>query len=145
MTFRINSVTGAPISGSSSGVKKAGGGFSLSGSDGAAKSAATAQSLAQTSAAFGMMGIDALMALQGEEDVLTGRRRRQIKRSHDILDALDDLKVSVLSGEIDDEALIRLQSMIALQREEIEDDRLQGLLNEIETRACVELAKRRLM
>ena len=92
-----------------------------------------------------MMGIDALMALQGEEDVLTGRRRRQMKRSHDILDALDDLKVSVLSGDIDDEALIRLQSMIALQREEIEDDRLQGLLNEIETRACVELAKRRLM
>ena len=141
MTFRINSVTGAPISGSSSGVKKAGSGFSLSGKDGAGKSAATAQ----TSAAFGMMGIDALMALQGEEDVLTGRRRRQVKRSHDILDALDDLKVSVLSGDIDDEALIRLQSMIALQREEIEDDRLQGVLNEIETRACVELAKRRLM
>lgn len=92
-----------------------------------------------------MMGIDALMALQGEEDVLTGRRRRQIKRSRDILDALDDLKVSVLSGDIDDEALIRLQSMIALQKEEIEDDRLQGVLNEIETRACVELAKRRLM
>jgi hypothetical protein len=140
MTFRINSVTGAVVSGGSS-VKKAGGGFSLSGSDGAAKSAA----MAETSATFGMMGIDALMALQGEEDVLTGRRRRQIKRSHDILDALDDIKVSVLSGDIDDKALIRLQSMIALQREEIEDDRLQGVLNEIETRACVELAKRRLM
>ncbi len=144
MTFRINSVTGAVVSGGSS-VKKAGGGFSLSGSDGSAKSAAGAQSLGQASATFGMMGIDALMALQGEEDVLTGRRRRQIKRSHDILDALDDIKVSVLSGDIDDEALIRLQSMIALQREEIEDDRLQGVLNEIETRACVELAKRRLM
>ena len=51
----------------------------------------------------------------------------------------------MLSGDIDDEALIRLQSMIALQKEEIEDDRLQGVLNEIETRACVELAKRRLM
>jgi hypothetical protein len=89
--------------------------------------------------------MDALLALQGEEDVLTGRRRRQIRRSHDILDALDDLKISVLSGEIDDEALLRLQANIAASREDIEDDRLQGVLNEIETRAFVELAKRRLM
>ena len=40
MTFRINSVTGAPISGSSGGVKKTGGAFSLSGKEGAGKSAA---------------------------------------------------------------------------------------------------------
>ena len=91
------------------------------------------------------MGLDALLALQGEEDVLTGRRRRQVKRSHEILDALDDLKVSVLGGDIDDEALLRLQTMITQHREDIQDDRLQGVLNEIETRACVELAKRRLM
>jgi hypothetical protein len=89
--------------------------------------------------------MDALLALQGEEDVVVGRRRRQIKRSNDILDALDDLKVSVLSGEIDDEALLRLQANIAASREDIEDDKLQGVLNEIETRAFVELAKRRLM
>ncbi|ESQ84504.1 hypothetical protein AEAC466_09130 [Asticcacaulis sp. AC466] len=141
MTFRINSATGAPISTPAGNVKKSISGFSLSSSESASKSAAPAQA----SAAFGMMGIDALMALQGEEDVLTGRRRRQVKRSQDILDALDDLKVSVLSGDIDDEALLRLQARIAEHREEIEDDRLQGVLNEIETRACVELAKRRLM
>lgn len=141
MTFRINPTTGASVSAPASGAKKAGAGFSLSGSTGAQKSAATAQ----TSAAFGMMGMDALLALQGEEDVLTGRRRRQMKRSHDILDALDDIKVSVLSGDLDDEALLRLQARIAEHREDIEDDRLQGVLNEIETRACVELAKRRLM
>lgn len=92
-----------------------------------------------------MLGIDALVAIQAEEDVLHGRRRRQIKRSHDILDALDDIKVSVLSGDLDDEALLRLQGLIALHREDISDDRLQGVLNEIETRACVELAKRRLV
>jgi len=141
MTFRINPATGTPVSSTAGSIKKSGAGFSLSGKEGAQKSAATAQA----SAAFGMMGIDALMALQGEEDVLTGRRRRQIKRSHEILDALDDLKVSVLSGTIDDEALLRLQARIAEHREDIEDDRLQGVLNEIETRACVELAKRRLM
>ncbi len=140
MTIRINSATGLSM-GASSGVKKGADGFSLSKTTGGAKAASTAQ----TSAALGMMGVDALLALQGEEDVLTGRRRRQIKRSHDILDALDDIKVSVLAGDIDDEALLRLQTMIAQHREDIQDDRLQGVLNEIETRACVELAKRRLM
>ncbi len=140
MTMKINSATGMSL-GSASGVRRSGDGFSVAKGEGSQKSAATAQA----SAAFGALGVDAILALQGEEDVLTGRRRRQIKRSNDILDTLDDLKVSVLSGEIDDAALIRLQSLIALQREEIEDNRLSGLLNEIETRALVELAKRRLM
>lgn len=141
MTFKINSATGMSVPMNSGGIKRSGGDFSLAKAAGGTKSAATAQA----SAAFGMMGVDALLALQGEEDVLTGRRRRQIKRSHNMLDALDDLKVSVLSGGIDDEALLRLQGLIAEHREDIEDERLQGLLNEIETRAFVELAKRRLM
>ncbi len=141
MTMKINSATGMGYSAPAGGTRAAGGGFSLGKAGGGQKSAATAQA----SAAFGALGVDAILALQGEEDVLTGRRRRQVKRSADILDVLDDLKLSVLSGDIDDAALIRLQGLIALQREEIEDDRLKGVLNEIETRACVELAKRRLM
>ncbi len=141
MTMKINPATGMMIPTTASGVRKSGGEFALSSSGSAQKAAGPAQS----AAASGLFGMDALLALQGEEDVLTGRRRRQIKRSHDILDALDDLRVSVLSGEIDDEALLRLQSNIAASREDIDDDKLQGVLNEIETRAFVELAKRRLM
>ena len=141
MTMKINPTTGMAIPSTSPGVRSGGGDFSLSSSSQAQKSAAPAQA----ASASGLFGMDALLALQGEEDVIVGRRRRQIKRSTHILDALDDLRVSVLSGEIDDEALLRLQSNIAASREEVEDDRLQGVLNEIETRACVELAKRRLM
>ena len=141
MSFKITSATGMNVPAATGGARRSGGDFSLGKSGEAPKSAATAQ----TTAALGMMGMDALLALQGEEDVLTGRRRRQIKRSHEMLDALDDLKVGVLSGDIDDEALLRLQGLIAQHREDIQDDGLQGLLNEIETRACVELAKRRLM
>ena len=140
MTMKINPTTGMMIPSTASGVRKGGDGFSLSSS-----SAQKAAGPAQSAAASGLFGMDALLALQGEEDVLTGRRRRQIKRSNDILDALDDIRVSVLGGEIDDEALLRLQSNIAASREEVADDRLQGVLNEIETRAFVELAKRRLM
>lgn len=141
MTMKINSATGTamgPVSGS---VRRTGDGFSLGKSGDAQKTAGPAQA----SAAFGAFGVDALLALQAEDDVLTGRRRRQVKRSTDILDALDDVKVSVLSGTIDDEALLRLQGLIAQHREDIEDQKLQGVLNEIETRAFVELAKRKLM
>lgn len=140
MTMKINSATGMGMS-TAGGVRRSGGDFSLGKSADAQKSAGPAQS----SAAFGALGVDALLAIQSEDDVLTGRRRRQIRRSNDILDALDDIKVSVLSGDIDDEALLRLQGLIAQHREDIEDSRLQGVLNEIETRAFVELAKRRLM
>ena len=142
MTIRINSPLGAVQAGAGGAVRKGGGeGFSLSGASGASKSAGPAQA----SAAVGMLGVDALLAIQSEDDVMTGRRRRQVRRSKDILDALDDLRISVLSGDIDDEALLRLQGLIALHREDVADDRLQGVLNEIETRACVELAKRRLI
>lgn len=141
MTIRINSTAGVSPTGAAGGVRKKGGeGFSLGGASGTGKAAGPAQA----SAAVGMLGVDALLALQSEDDVMTGRRRRQVKRSQDILDALDDLRISVLSGDLDDEALLRLQGLIALHREDIADDRLQGVLNEIETRACVELAKRRL-
>lgn len=141
MTMKINSTTGVGMTGAAGGARRAGGDFSLGKSGDAQKSAAPAQA----SAAFGALGVDALLAIQAEDDVLGGRKRRQVKRSNDILDALDDIKVSVLSGDIDDEALLRLQGLIALHREDTEDQRLQGVLNEIETRAYVELAKRRLM
>ncbi len=141
MTFRINATTGAAQAAPSGSVKRSSGGFSLSETEETQQAAGPVR----TSAASGMLGLDALLAVQSEDDVMTGRRRRQVKRSHDILDALDDIKVSVLSGDIDDEALLRLQGLITQHREDIEDERLQGVLNEIETRALVELAKRRLM
>ncbi|MBW8881289.1 MAG: flagellar assembly protein FliX [Asticcacaulis sp.] len=141
MTMKINAPNGIGVTPTAGGARRAGGDFSLGKSGDTQKSAAAPQA----SAAFGGLGVDALLAIQAPEDAVTGRRRRQVKRSHDILDALDDVKVSVLSGEIDDEALLRLQGLIAQHREDTEDQRLQGVLNEIETRAYVELAKRRLM
>jgi Class II flagellar assembly regulator len=96
-------------------------------------------------AASGLLGMDAILALQGDEDVLTGRRRRQIRRAHDILDGLVALKLSHLSDTMDGAALIKLKDQIAQSREDIDDEGLASILNEIETRALVELAKRRMM
>ncbi|MFT3995973.1 MAG: flagellar assembly protein FliX [Asticcacaulis sp.] len=142
MTFKINGPAGPSGVGTPSASRRtSAGGFALGGT-GEARSSASAASVSQ---AMSLGGIDALLALQAEDDVLQGRRRRQIKRSNDILKALEDLKIALLSGDIDDGALLSLQKMIELQREEVEDQGLQGVLNEIETRAYVELAKRKLM
>lgn len=139
--IKINGPAGPTTVGGGNAPRRASGGFSLNGSS-ETKSSASAASVSQ---ALSLGGIDALLALQAEDDVLQGRRRRQIKRSQDILEALEELKLALLGGTIDDGALLSLQKMIELQREEVEDQGLQSVLNEIETRAYVELAKRRLM
>lgn len=141
MSLKINGLTGAGVAAPASGTAKASGNFSLKGTG----SARSASAPSAASAAMSLGGIDAILALQGEDDVLQGRRRRQVRRAGDILDKLEELKISLLGGVIDDNALLTLQKMIEAQREEVEDVRLQGVLNEIETRAYVELAKRKLM
>lgn len=140
MTIRVNSTSGINLSPMGS-TKRSSGSFSLSGSQGATANAVPAK----VGAMSGLMGMDALLALQGEEDVLTGRRRRQIKRSHSILDALDEVKVGLLGGDLDSQTLQKLRGMVAEQREDVDDLGLQSILDHIETRAAVELAKRNLM
>src|SRR5713226_5591873 len=53
-------------------------------------------------------GIDALIALQGQDE-LTERRQRAVKRGRTALDALDDLKVELLAGAPGPSALLRLK------------------------------------
>jgi len=54
---------------------------------------------------------------------------------------LDEVKIALLDGSLPASALTRLMSAIREQREGTDDPQLEGLLNEIETRAAVELAK----
>ncbi|MDC7675003.1 flagellar assembly protein FliX [Asticcacaulis machinosus] len=142
MTLRINPSQGLSASATTGGVKRAGGdGFSLS-KGSSTQGAGSAAGAAPAAGAFGVGGIDALLALQAEEDVLTGRRRRQIRRANDILDVLEDVKVSLLDGTLADATLLNLKTMISDRREGVEDEKLQAVLDHIETRALVELAKR---
>ena len=53
-------------------------------------------------------GIDALIALQGVEDP-TERRRHAVKRGRLALDALDELKIGLLGGELTPATLTRAQ------------------------------------
>jgi len=85
-------------------------------------------------------GIDALLALQGVEDP-TERRKRSIQRGRGALDALDDLKIGLLSGSFDNATVARLRDAAANLKETSGDPGLDAVLAEIELRVEVELAK----
>jgi Class II flagellar assembly regulator len=93
-----------------------------------------------TAAPRSIGGLETLMALQAFEEP-TERRRRAIKRGRAALDALDALKLGLLSGSLDASALARLKSAAAELGERSGEPGLDSVLAEIELRVEVELAK----
>jgi hypothetical protein len=85
-------------------------------------------------------GVSALFALQEVPDA-TARRRRALARASKMLDRLDTLQLGLLEGAIDPASLADLAASARSAREETGDPALQGVLDEIELRAAVELAK----
>lgn len=111
--------------------------FAVKGGGGAREPAAAGRASAPAS----LGSVDALLALQ-ELDGPLERRRRAVKRGRRILDELDAVKLGVLSGEVAPETLAKLTDAIREQRGATGDPDLEGVLDQIETRAAVELAKR---
>lgn len=99
-------------------------------------STARASSASAPSAAT---GIDALLALQSVEDPLFAKRKK-VKRGLSILEALEDMKVDLLAGKMSEGRLHRLVGLIQQAKEKV-DPELDSLLEDIELRALVELAK----
>jgi hypothetical protein len=99
---------------------------------------------ARAASAVGVGSLEALLALQ-ETMSPTEKRRRAVRRGGRILDALDDLRLAVLDPDgLDGPALQRLSIALRDAREDTDDPGLEGLLEQIEIRAAVELAKRQL-
>ena len=73
------------------------------------------------------------------------RRRRAVRRAGKLLDVLDEIKIGLLDGAIPMDALDRLVGAMRDQRDATDDTRLEGVLDEIETRAAVEMAKLEIM
>jgi hypothetical protein len=84
--------------------------------------------------------LDALLALQGVEDP-TERRKRSVARGKGALDVLDDLKLGLLSGNLDASTVNRLRDAAANLKSSSGDPGLDAVLSEIELRVEVELAK----
>ena len=84
--------------------------------------------------------LSALLALQEAPGPLE-RRKRAVKRAGRLLDILDSVKLSLLEGGEPSAMLIQLKNAVGESRAEVDDPMLDGVLDEIETRAAVELAK----
>ena len=113
--------------------RAAAGGFSIGQSDMPALSAGPGHLRA-------IGGIDTLVALQGLEDSAE-RRRRAVRKGRGALDALDALKLGLLSGELDQPALNRLKANAADLQDSTGDAGLDGVLAAIDLRVQVEIAK----
>jgi hypothetical protein len=84
--------------------------------------------------------VDALLALQGVEDV-GERRKRAVAKGRRALDMLDTLKIGFLDGSIDRSTLARLKVAGEGLTESTGDAGLDAVLGEIDLRVAVELAK----
>lgn len=101
---------------------------------------ATSRPATQASGMRTIGGIETLLALQEVEDP-SERRKRAVKRGRSALDALDALKLGLLSGTLDTGALAHLKSAASGLSEPSGDGRLDTVLAEIGLRVEVELAK----
>lgn len=112
--------------------RSAGGGFSL-------PDAATARPAGATQPAVPATGLDALLALQSIDDPLL-KKKKAVRRGTALLDALDAIKADLLAGQVPEGRLNQLLALVSAARER-DVPELDGLLDDIELRARVELAK----
>ncbi|HZH27267.1 MAG TPA: flagellar assembly protein FliX [Azospirillaceae bacterium] len=85
-------------------------------------------------------GVQALISAQEVDDATT-RSRRARKRAGSLLDRLDEIRMALLSGVLPEGVILRLQAEVQTMRDAIDDPALSALLDDIDLRAQVELAK----
>jgi hypothetical protein len=105
--------------------------------------AASVREAAQSSPASALNAVSSLDAILALQEALgpMERRRRAVKRAGRLLDILDSVKLSLLEGGSPSSMLNALKQAAGEARGETDDPGLEGVLDEIETRAAVELAK----
>ncbi|MGQ0662597.1 MAG: flagellar assembly protein FliX [Pseudomonadota bacterium] len=95
---------------------------------------------AAVSASHPIGSVALLLALHSVDDPTAGRSRAR-RRAQDMLDRLDDLRRGLLAGVVSRSALAELAFLARAKREPASDAHLHEILDEIELRAEVELAK----
>lgn len=94
----------------------------------------------RTASVGAVMGVEALVALQETGGPLE-RKRKAVGRASRILDVLDEVKAALLGGELSVGDLDRLRRALRDERAHTDDPKLEAVLDEIELRAAVEVAK----
>ncbi|MCC7305728.1 MAG: flagellar assembly protein FliX [Alphaproteobacteria bacterium] len=124
--------------------KKSGG---SSAADAAAFGEMMASNMKETAAAATTQSIamvDSLLAVQAAEDPAARAAKKRVRqRAEGVLKELDKIKVAMLSGNLTVGHMVDIADVVASHREKISDPGLTALLDEIDLRAQVELAKMR--
>jgi hypothetical protein len=100
-----------------------------------------ASSSAPASGVTQISSIDALLSLQQADDAGSGASKGARQRAGDLLDRLDSIRIGLLAGGVPVSTLNSLAHMIAQRRDKVMDPRLGDILDEIDLRVQVELAK----
>jgi hypothetical protein len=111
-----------------------GGGFARALADGPSQPAAPAGGTP-------VQTVNALLALQEVAGATEGRKRAR-RRAEDLLDRLEDLRLAIALGEVPLARLEELARLLGQRQAAADDPKLAEIINEIEIRAAVELAKR---
>lgn len=87
--------------------------------------------------AASMVGLLGIQEISADE----ANRKRQVKRGRVTLEALENLRDALIIGSLSLATVRELEQIVAEEREQVSDPVLSGILDEIELRAAVEIAK----
>lgn len=106
-------------------------------------SAAEAEANAAISAAGEIAPTNPLTGIVGLQEISEEeiKRKQMIKKGNDMLDTLEALRQQLLIGTLPAHVLSDIMYRMSVEKQSITDPRLSDLIDEIELRAAVELAK----
>ena len=136
-------IQGPGRAGSTKGTSKAGSGKKTGDAsfDSLISEESSVESAIGTSGAASVNALGALVTLQEVGDATGEARRKAKKRAGIILDQLEDIKRALLTGDVSREMLENLARTVKAQKETVDDPLLVEIINEIDMRAQIELAK----
>lgn len=102
--------------------------------------AGASQGVSATAGVSGVMGVLAVQEVD-EVDDAAKRASRGKRRAREMLDKLDEIRLGLLSGELTADRVVELARTVQSRRVEVDDPKLAEILDEIDLRAQVELAK----
>jgi len=94
------------------------------------------------SAAHSVARVDALLSVQAAENPTErAARRRMHQRGDNILNELEKIRMGLLTGGLTVGDVMNVADVVAAHREKVMDPKLTAILDEIDLRAQVEIAK----
>ena len=96
----------------------------------------------ETSELTGTAGVSGILGIQAAEEATERENRKQaVEYGADILADLDDLRMGIITGRYSKVQLERLSQNLQNRRNNVDDEKLIEILDDIDLRARVEIAK----